>query len=214
MVWGLVLGAPPDNLLEKAEEDVHNENNDGFYYYYGKVKEIFILLYTFVFPNHEVYPILCFFFILFSAFLHTRIMLYIIESLSTMIKLTASFLGLTLLSWGGNVGDTINASVATKLKAVDLLTTTILGSQVINLQLCLGIPWVISIMRNYYYTQSLEIDFGSKHPLKFLLPLYLVVLASIFIFTIFNVNLNRRSGVCLIIVYIIYLVYEFKTNIQ
>jgi Ca2+/Na+ antiporter len=131
-----------------------------------------------------------------------------------MVNMSASFLCMTLLSWGGNVGDTINATVATKLKAVDLLTTTIIGSQVMNLQICLGLPWLISIIKNYYYEGSMVIDFGDRNPLKYFFPLFLVVLAAIFVMTLFNVNLNRRSGICLIVIYLTYLVYEFNHNFK
>ena len=121
---------------------------------------------------------------------------------------------MTILSWGGNIGDTVNASVATKLNAVELLTTSILGSQVMNLQICLGLPWLISIIRNFYYNGYLVLDFGDKNPLKYFFPLFLVVLASVFVMTLFNVNLNKKSGTCLIFIYTFYLVYEFKNNFQ
>ena len=135
------------------------------------------------------------------TYIHTRIILSIISSLSTLINLSASFLGMTILSWGGNIGDTVNASVATKLNAVELLTTSILGSQVMNLQICLGVPWFISIIKTYFSKGLLQINFGERKPMKFLLPLFFTVLISIFIFMFFNLKLNRKSGTCLIILY-------------
>lgn len=174
-----------------------------------------VYLYSFIIPNPEERSALCFLFIMFLTYLHTRLTIFLIENLSSLVKLTASFLGMTLLSWGGNVGDTINASVATKIQAADLLTTSILGSQVINLQLCLGLPWMISIVRNYYEKgEPLVLNFGHRNPLKFLLPLFIVVLVSIFIMTVFQTNLNKKSGICLILIYIIYLAYEFDHNMQ
>ena len=90
--------------------------------------------------------------IIFLTYLHTRLTLIIVGNLSSLININSSFLGITLLSLSGNVGDTINASIAGKLNAPDILTSSILGSQVINLQLCLGLPWMIYI-RNAKFNQ-------------------------------------------------------------
>ncbi len=184
------------------------------YSYLDKTRNFIIKSYSYIIPSPYTSPVLCFIFIIFLTYLHTRMTLLIIEKLSSLVKLTASFLGMTLLTWGGNVGDTINASIAAKLDAPDLLTTSILGSQVMNLQLCLGLPWMISIVKSYLNGKPGIIDFGKRNPLKFCLPLFLVVMISILVLTVFKLNLNKRSGVCLIIIYICYLVYEFNHNIR
>jgi len=154
--------------------------------------------------------------IIFLTYLHTRLTLIIVGNLSSLININSSFLGITLLSLSGNVGDTINASIAAKLNAPDILTSSILGSQVINLQLCLGLPWMIYILKNYFTNKPPIIYFGFKNqnPLKFCLPLFLVVMASIFILTVCNLNLNKKNGICLIFIYVCYLIYEFDHNLK
>jgi Ca2+/Na+ antiporter len=198
-----------NNEIQKNEE-----NGNIVMRFYRKTKEFIVYYYGLIFPDKTNSPVICFIVIIISTYIHTLLIINIIEDLSSIVQLTASFLGMTLISWSGNVGDTINAAIATKLRAADLLTTSILASQVMNLQICLGLPWVISILKNKYYGKDTFIDFGKRHPLKFLLPLYIVVLSSIFIMTIFRVNLNRKSGICLIVVYILYLLYEFDHNIN
>jgi Ca2+/Na+ antiporter len=208
-------------LFFNDENTVSTKNSHTIYFYFKKlltiydnIKKLLVSIYSYFIPCPQKYSIFCFVIIFVLTYIHTQIILSVIATLSSLINLTASFLGMTILSWAGNVGDTVNASVATKLNAVELLTTTILGTQVMNLQICLGIPWLISILKNYYYNGRMILDFKDKNPLNYFLPLFLVVLASIFVLTLFNVNLNRRSGICLILIYIIYLVYEFKHNFQ
>lgn len=210
-----------NTLINKNQHIVSTENSHSIYFFFKKflsvydnIKLLFVKIYSFFIPCPEKYSKFCFLIIFILTYIHTRIILSIISSLSTLINLSASFLGMTILSWGGNIGDTVNASVATKLNAVELLTTSILGSQVMNLQICLGLPWLISIIRNFYYNGYMVLDFGDKNPLKYFFPLFLVVLASVFVMTLFNVNLNKKSGTCLIFIYTFYLVYEFKNNFQ
>lgn len=148
------------------------------------------------------------------TFLHTSVVIQLIELLSAFTNIKASFLGMTLISWASSIGDTINATIATKIRAPGLLTSSILGSQVVNMQLCLGVPWLISILKNKYNGKPSVINFGNKNPFKFLLPLFIVVLTSIFIMIISKVNLNKKSGTCLIILYFIYLFFEIDLNMS
>jgi len=57
-----------------------------------------------------------------------------------------TFIGLTVISWGGNIGDVLNSVGAAKKKETEILTSSIIGSQIFNLQICLGAPWLITNM--------------------------------------------------------------------
>jgi len=202
-------------IKNKSEGENFNTPFNAHIHYSENFRKKLTYLYSLIFPNSNQRPTFCFIFIILITYIHTRLTICIIENLSLLIKMTASFLGMTILSWGGNVGDAINASVAAKLNSADLLTTSILGAQIMNIQLCLGLPWILSMIKNYFsYNKPTLIDFANKNPLNFVLPLFLVVLASIFILTIFKMNLNKKSGVCLIIIYIFYIVYEYKNNLK
>ncbi len=171
------------------------------------------MFYSYFLPNINNCPLITFSLIILITFLHTSITISAINFLSIATHIKASFLGMTLISWSGSIGDTINASVATKLRKPGLLSTSILGSQVVNLQICLGLPWLISILKNQISGKPTIINFGNKHPLKFLLPLFFIVMTSIFILSLFNVNLNKKSGLCLIFLYFVYLFIEIQLNI-
>jgi Ca2+/Na+ antiporter len=133
----------------------------------------------------------------------------LVEDVSNRTGISASFFGITLISWAGNVGDSINASMATKAKKVDLLTTGILASQIMNLQICLGLPWIIAMINKKIENKGqLLIDFDKENVIKLFIPLIFVVLISVFIIFVFSRVLNKNSGFCLIIVYVVYFVYE------
>lgn len=146
------------------------------------------------------------------TYFQTKLVFFLIGNVSDITKIGTTFLGITLICWGGTVGDTMNAAVAVKMKSPDLLITSIIGSQIINLQLCLGIPWAFAMIKKYvYYNQKPSLRFD-KNILEYILPAAIVVLLSMLIFTIYDVRLNKRVGILLSLVYVGYLIAEFKIN--
>ena len=205
------MGKDPNKTNEVIKEDLQ-ENKKESVSCRESITNIFYAVYSCILPNLNNHPVISFLLAIFLTFVHTSITIQLIELLSAFTNIKASFLGMTLISWAGSIGDTINATIATKIRAPGLLTTSILGSQVVNMQLCLGVPWLISILKNEYNGKPTIINFGKRNPFKFLLPLFIVVMTSIFIMIIFKVNLNKKSGTCLIILYFIYLFFEIDIN--
>jgi len=170
---------------------------------------IFKTIYYYILPRVDKYPIICFIFTLAIGFGYSKLIVLLVEDMSERTGISTSFFGVTLISWAGNIGDSINASTSAKAKKVDLLTTGILASQIMNLQICLSLPWIISMIKNNVEKKSgLYIDFGKENVLKLFLPLLCVVVLAVLIIFIFNRVLNKKSGLCLTILYIIYFVYE------
>jgi Ca2+/Na+ antiporter len=165
-----------------------------------------------IFPDKDNSPIYCFSAIMFYTYIQTKIIFFLIKRISDVTKIGTTFLGLTLICWGGCVGDVMNAAIAVKHKANKLLITSIIGSQVINLQLCLGLPWCITILKSYflYNDRSFRILFQATDIVNYLIPAAILISLSVFILWLFNLNLNRKCGYCLIVAYVCYLVYEFN----
>lgn len=205
-----------NNTLNITDEFKGEESNENTWYMniLNKIKNKIVSIYSYFLPDINICPVICFVFLIAYTFLHTKVILLAIESLSDITKINSSFLGMTILSWAGNISDALNASAATKLKSADLLTTGILGSQILNLQICLGVPWLLSIIKGKFSDINYTLDFGQRQSLKYLFSLFIVVFASIFIFTLFGARLNRKSGFCLTVIYFTYLIYEFKINLQ
>jgi Ca2+/Na+ antiporter len=178
----------------------------------NKINKTIIYVLDRVLPNINRHPITSFIVMMVYTYFQTKIIFVIISNISDKTHIAATFLGMTLICWGGTVGDTMNAAVAVKMKSPDLLITSIIGSQVINLQLCLGIPWTFAMIRKFIYAgESLNLEF-EKNILDFILPAAIVVLLSMLIFTVYDVKLNRRCGILLSLAYVGYLIAEFKIN--
>ena len=117
---------------------------------------------------------------------------------------------MTIISWGDNIGDIINGCILAKNNFGDLLSTSIIGSQITNIQLSLGVPWLIHIIKervisnktiNYIYIETNNF-----------LPLILCSLSTSFLFYINKMKLNKTIGLLLIFIYSIYLLNEFYSS--
>jgi sodium/potassium/calcium exchanger 6 len=167
---------------------------------------------AYIFPDKVNSPILLFLALLVYTYFHTKFVFFIITKISIITKINTTFLGLTLICWGGCVGDLVTSVVAVKHNAGNLLITSIIGSQVINLQICLGLPWAIAIMKSYimYNDTSFRLMFEATDIVNYLMPTFVLVIFSLLILTAFNVSLNKKSGYSLILAYCLYIIYEFK----
>ena len=136
-------------------------------------------------------------------------MVYLIEDISIQTKISTSFFGISLISWAGNVGDCINASIAARMNKVDLLTTGILASQIMNLHICLGVPWIIYMIKGKIENNKpLYIHFGKVNMKRLFIPLLITIFISVMVIVLFNRRLNRISGFILLGIYIIYFIFE------
>jgi len=152
--------------------------------------------------------VLSLFVLAFFTFAQTRGTIYLIEQLSLYTGLSASFLGMTLISWGNNVGDTINASVCAKQGKVDTLLASILGTQILNLQFCLGAPWLVSTLTS----PGLQILISDNNIFRFFATVFFVVLAVVLSLTMFGMKLHKGTGLVLVVIYFVYITYEFRNN--
>lgn len=168
----------------------------------------FRTIYHYILPSIDKYPFLAFVIILFIAFNHAKFVVSLVGDVSHRTKIAASFFGVTLISWAGNVGDSINATFAAKAKKVDLLTTCILATQIMNLQISLSVPWTISMINNHNTNGGYFVDFGKENIIKLFFPLLIVVICSVLTMFLFDRTLNRYSGLCLMCIYLTYFTFE------
>lgn len=202
---------PEEILIDNPSE--YSDNI--FMKLFEMISNLFKKIFYYILPSIETYPIFALLVILLIVFYHSKLIVYLVEDISYNTKISASFIGVTLITWAGNVGDSMNAAMAAKAKAVDLLTTSILASQILNLHICLGVPWIIAMIKNSAKNKGQYfIDFGTENVYKLFLPLLCVVVTAVFIVFIFNRVLDRFTGTLLTIVYFIYFVYESYYSIR
>lgn len=65
-----------------------------------------------------------------------------VDVLVDKLPISHTFVGLTMACWGGNISDIMNATIAAINKKTEFATSSIIGSQIINLQIALGLPWL------------------------------------------------------------------------
>ena len=174
-------------------------------------------IYSYFIPVWKNYPIISFVIIMAYIFLHSNCILLLIKNISKLAGISDNFLGMFLISLGGNIGDTINSYVAATKNAPALLSSSVLGSQITNIQLCLGFPWLLTLIKqsiNHSENPGIEIETESKNHniLLFFLPLIICVLSSQIIFSAFAMKLNKYSGLSLLLVYFGYFIYEAIDN--
>ncbi|MCQ2818328.1 MAG: sodium/calcium exchanger protein, partial [archaeon] len=171
-------------------------------------------LYSFFIPIWPDSPIFNFIIDLLYIFLHSSIIIHIITYISDKLGISQTFLGMTVIAIGGNIGDTINAVVAAKNDEASLISTSVIGGQIINLQFCLGFPWMMYMLKEKLKGNKNDyINIGDtkknyNNPMYYFVPLITCVILSVLIITFFNMELNKNVGGCLILIYIFYLLYE------
>lgn len=211
------------NIYLNSKDTSSKENKKYLKYVHSKL-DIFskniAFIYSYFIPVWENSPILTFFFLAIFLFLHSFLLILIVNIISSKLNIKATFLGMTLMAIGGNLGDTINALIATKNNEISLITTSVLSGQITTLQFCLGFPWLIFIIKEkisgrkgdyIYFPINKE---KSNNPLFFFAPLLLCVIASIVILSIYDMELNKKSGGLMILTYLIYFTFEFYISMK
>eukprot|EP00742_Colponemidia_sp_Colp-10_P001746 GILJ01001869.1.p1 GENE.GILJ01001869.1~~GILJ01001869.1.p1 ORF type:complete len:414 (-),score=36.00 GILJ01001869.1:87-1328(-) len=114
-----------------------------------------------------------------------------------------AMIGLTLVAWGSDIPDTINAAAAVKQGAGEMAVSSAVGGQILNVLVGLGGPWLVVNMCGGTVTVS------SAGLLQSLLVLTGVVSMFVAVLVFSKLRLNRIGGCILCAVYISFLVYEW-----
>lgn len=151
-------------------------------------------------------PVLTVCVILIVFFQFIKHILYMVGKISALFHLTPVFIGLCVICWGSNINDVMNLTVAHKKGVLQLGMTAVFGSQVLNILLCLGMPWATKMLM----TGTNTIEFLSGKNLVLLLQTaFVIVLVSFVIILTHGLTLNRKAGTLLVGVYIVYFVIQY-----
>lgn len=200
-------------VKEEKKGNVVNNDKEQKESFFTKTANI----YSYFIPIWKNYPIISFIIIMIYIFFHSNCILLLIKNISKLAGISDNFLGMFLISLGGNIGDTINSYVAATKNAPALLSSSVLGSQITNIQLCLGFPWLLTLIKqslNHSQHPGIEIEAESKNHsiILFFLPLIICVLSSQIVLSAFTMKLNKFSGFSLLLVYCGYFIYEAIDN--
>lgn len=146
-----------------------------------------------------------FFIPLFFIWNVSEIELYLLEKLMKRLNVPASFLGMTIMSWGNNAPDMFNVASAMAKGMVDLALNAAVASEIHNILLGLGLPYLI-----YNLKVGKPIVFSSRDLYAFTLFFFCFFLLTFIIALKLNRNkLNCKFATYLIISYLIFLIMLF-----
>jgi Ca2+/Na+ antiporter len=126
------------------------------------------------------------------------------DVLVQVLPLTHTFVGLTLACWGGNISDVINACVAAKNRQIEFVTSSIVGSQILNLQVALGLPWLVSVI-----IYDAPVVFNDESIYLTTAMAFLIAVLSVLVIVGNELQLSYCTGVQLILLYVVYCVVEY-----
>jgi Ca2+/Na+ antiporter len=86
------------------------------------------------------------------------------------------------------------------------MTSSIIGSQIFNLQICLGLPWLIKTSLGGSIALNQTTMFGS------IVVVVIIVLISLMVLLSFKLKLTYGLGICLVFTYCFYAGFEYLEN--
>lgn len=116
--------------------------------------------------------------------------------IATMFGMSERVIGLTIVSIGTSLPELATSVVAVRKKNVDIAIGNVVGSNIFNIFLVLGVSTVINTV------SVMEASF-----IDIILNLVAGVLLFLFLFTGKGRRLERWEGICFLLIYIAYLIY-------
>jgi Ca2+/Na+ antiporter len=221
MMNGIIDDEEGMSMLEEEDADKNgmrpNHFKQDFYFshpyyriamtYFDKIQGPWLRLYNYTIPYRK-YPLIGFLVSMLYIFIITRYNVFTVDCVVGRFHVSHAFLGLTFVSWGGNISDIINCSIAAKNKQTELATSSIIGSQIFNLHICLGCPWLLA---NLIFG---EIPIVDSTIFISIIVVFVVVLVSLGLILLFKLKLNYPLGILLIISYFVYMWFEYVQTSQ
>ncbi|KYN26792.1 Sodium/potassium/calcium exchanger 3 [Trachymyrmex cornetzi] len=130
--------------------------------------------------------------------------------LGDTIGIPDSVMGITFQAAGGNIPELVSIIILSRQGNADMGMSNTLGSNTLDILLCLGLPWMIKIL---LYQKDIEIVSGA---LRFsVLSIVLCVIAFYLVTALCKYRLNKKVGVICLILYAIFLVFalSFELNV-
>lgn len=116
-------------------------------------------------------------------------------------------IGLTILAAGSSIPDLISSLIVAKQGRSDMAVSNAVGSNIFDILFGLGVPWIIFIT---VYGQNVVVDIENLYSSIILLFATVIVIG--FLFVLKRWKLGRLSGLLLIVLYIVYLLWLILKN--
>lgn len=211
MSLGKAIKSKKDKIFQsmQSELSVVKVILKGFFKISSKPWEI--LLNIFIPKSHDGYYVFVQFFIpLFFIWNVSEIELFLLEKLIGRLNISPSFLGLTIMAWGNNAPDMFNVASAMSKGMIDLALNAAIASEIHNVLLGLGLPWLV-----YNCSLGKPITFNSSDLYAFTLFFFCIFIITFIVALKINENrLDWKLATYLIITYLVYLVIIFLISFK
>lgn len=187
--------------LREQEEEV--EKKSGMI---GKMMHGVDMLFDMIYPNLSKKPGL--YTITFSLSILFIIILskFLVDSgvgFATVLGIPPVIIALTILAGGTSVPDLLASLIVAKKWQADMAVANAVGSNIFDILICLGLPWMIAIA----WTGK-PIMVGTEWLTESVLILFGIVIMMSFYMIVNKYRINRTYGILLIGLYLAYLAYQ------
>jgi Ca2+/Na+ antiporter len=135
----------------------------------------------------------------------SEIELFILSKMVGRLNVPPSFLGLTIMSWGNNAPDMFNVASAMAKGMVDLALNAAIASEIHNILLGMGLPWLV-----YNCSVGKEIVFNTGDLYAFTLFFFcFFILIFILALKVYKNKLDGKFAFFLFIIYLLFLLLIF-----
>ncbi|MCX8009061.1 MAG: calcium/sodium antiporter [Patescibacteria group bacterium] len=117
-----------------------------------------------------------------------------------------TFLALTVLAAGTSIPDLLSSVIVAKQGRGDMAVSNAVGSNIFDILFGLGVPWFIVLS-----FRGGSVPVGTENLLGSVFLLFATVLAIVFLLLVRNWRIGQKSGLILIGIYVLYVIYTFMT---
>ncbi len=162
--------------------------------------------FDFVFPNLSKNPHLYWLSFILSLAWIGLLSWAMVESaigLATILQIPQVIIGLTILAAGTSIPDLLSSMIVAKQGRGDMAVSNAAGSNIFNIFICLGLPWVLIISNTGENIPVNTNNFDTS-----IILLFITVVAIVFLLVVNNFKVGKKSGYALILLYLLYLGYN------
>ncbi len=116
-----------------------------------------------------------------------------------------TFLALTVLAAGTSIPDLLSSVIVAKEGRGGMAVSNAVGSNIFDILFGLGVPWLIMLT---FHSQSF-VPVGTENLLGSVFLLFATVVAILFLLIVRNWRIGQRSGLVLIGLYLLFIIYTF-----
>jgi len=212
-------GTTSDEEMNSVSANSEMESGREELFDYGESKTDFlwwllIFPYRFIFhstipdvsqPENEKYYIYCFIACISWIIFITYFLVFLATTVGDTFDIPATIMGLTLMAGGTSITDVLSARAAAASGFGDMAVSSTIGSNVFDICICLGFPWLLSTL---LVDHGNDIEIESSGLNLMVIGLILTILLTVLFIHYFGWTLNKNLAYTFFALYFVYIAYD------